>query len=244
MKARANTDKKFLYKYLLIGIATLVFGLYCFYDAFLKYPAQQPASIAYDSLLVDIDERKAAATDEAVNWAEVRESEWKQIAESNGWDTKPPHYTAEKLKHNIQFSIGLGAVCALIAVPCIIWFFRNRGTWLEIDGTRLSSSNGQSVDFSDIQMIDKKKWVKKGLATIHYLDNGSEKSFVLDDLKYDRAVVDQMIAEVETAIPTDKIINGPTEIEIARDREAAIAARQKKLAEMHAGEEAEDADNV
>lgn len=244
MKARANTDKKFLYKYLLIGIATLLYSLYCFYDAFLNYPAQRPASVAYDSLLEDVDERKAAATDDTVNWAEVRESEWKQIAETNGWNAKPPHYTAEELKHNIQFSIGLGAVCALIAVPCIFWFLRNRGTWQEIDGTRLISSNGQSLDFSDIQTVDKKNWVKKGLATIHYLGDGSAKTFVLDDLKYDRAVVDQIIAEVEAAIPAEKIVNGPTEAEIARDREAALAARQKKLAELEAGEEADDADNV
>jgi hypothetical protein len=241
MKARANTDNRFLYKYLLIGIATLLYSLYCFYDAFLNYPAQRPASVAYDTLLEDIDQRKEDAPDADTNWAEVRESEWKQMAEPKGWDIKPPRYTAEELKHNIQFSIGLGGVCALIAVPCILWFLSTRGTWLEIDGTRLSSSSGQSLDFSDIQTLDKKKWVKKGLADIHYLDNGAEKCFVLDDLKYERAVVDQMIAEVEKSISPDKIINGPTEVEIARQREAALAARQKKLAEMEADEESEEA---
>ena len=238
MKARANTDNKFLYKYLLIGLGTLAFSLYCFYDAFLNYPAQRPASVAYDTLLEDIEKRKESASDEAVNWAEIRESEWKKIAESNEWDVKPPHYTAEELKHNIQFSIGLGALCALIGVPCVIWFVRNRGTWLEIDGTRISSSNGQSLDFSDIQILDKKKWVKKGLADIHYLDDGVEKSFTVDDLKYERAVVDQMVVEIEAAISADKIINGPTEAQIALDREAAKAARQKKLDEMEADEEA------
>ena len=240
MKARANTENKFLYKYLLIGIATLLYSLYCFYDAFINYPSQRPASDAYDTLLVDIDDRKAKATDDTINWAKIRESEWTETAESKGWDVKPPHYTAEELKHNIQFSIGLGALCALIAVPCIFWFLKNRGTWLEIDGTRLSASNGQSLDFSDIQTVDKKKWVKKGLANINYQDNGEAKTFVLDDLKYERTVVDQMIAHLEASIPAEKIVNGPTEVEIERDRVAAQLARQKKLAEMEADEETEE----
>lgn len=229
MKARANTDNKFLFKYLLIGIGTLLYSLYCFYDAFLNYPAQRPASVAFEKLEEDIEERKEAAGEEAVNWAEVRETEWKKISESSGWPNKPPHYTPDELKNNINFSIFLGAVCAVITIPCMLWFFKNRGTWLEIDGTRLSSSNGQSLDFSDIQTLDKKKWEKKGLATIHY---GVKKTFVLDDLKYERKIVDEMIAEIEAAIPADKIINGPTEVEIAKASEAKQAARQARLKEL------------
>lgn len=232
MKARANTDNKFLYKYLLIGIGTFLFSLYCFYDAFINYPSQRPASVAYDSLLEDIEERKEAAGENAVNWAEIREAEWQKTAESNGWANEPPHYTADDLKNNINFSIFLGAICGLIAVPCFLWFFKNRGTWLEIDGTRLTSSNGQSVEFSDIQTFDKKKWMKKGLATIQYSDNGVEKTFVVDDLKYERTIVDQMVAEIEAAIPAEKIINGPTEVEIAKEREAKQAARQARLKEL------------
>lgn len=237
MKARANTDNKFLYKYLLIGIATLLYSAYCFYDAFVNYPGQRPASVAFDTLKADIEERKSDAGENAVNWAEVRETEWKEIAESKGWPIKPPHYTAEELGHNINFSIALGAVCALIGVPSVFWFLKNRGTWLEIDGSRLSSSSGQSLDFSDIQTVDKKKWVKKGLATIHYLDNGAANTFVVDDLKYDRKVVDQMVAEIEAAISAEKIVNGPTEVEIDKEREAKQAARQARLKELEGAEE-------
>jgi len=237
MKARANTDNKFLYKYLLIGIATLLYTVYCFYDAFVNYPGQRPASVAYDTLDADIEERKSAAGENAVNWAEVREAEWNEIAESNGWATKVPHYTAKELGHNISFSIASGVVCALISIPLLFWFLKNRGTWLEIDGSRLSSSNGQSLDFSDIQTFDKKKWVKKGLATIHYLDNGSESTFVVDDLKYDRKIVDQMVVEIEAAISAEKIVNGPTEAELTKEREAKQAARQARLSELESAED-------
>lgn len=232
MKARANTDNKFLYKYLLIGIGTFLFSLYCFYDAFVNYPSQRPASVAYDKLLEDIEDQKEAAGEDAINWAEIRESRWQKISEAEGWANKPPHYTADDLKNNINFSIFLGAICGLIAAPCFFWFIKNRGTWVEIDGSRLTSSNGQSVNFSDIQTFDKKRWVKKGLATIHYSDDGADKTFVVDDLKYERTIVDQMVAEIEAAIPADKIINGPTEVEIAEEREAKQAARQARLKEL------------
>ena len=116
MKARANTDNKFLYKYLLIGIGTILFSLYCFYDAFINYPSQRPASAAYDALSEDIEERKAAAGEDAINWGEIRESEWAETSEANGWANKPPHYTEEELGHNINFSIFLGAVLSLIHI--------------------------------------------------------------------------------------------------------------------------------
>ena len=233
MKARANTESKFLYKYLLIGLATLGYCLYCYYDAFINYPAQRPSSVAYDELKLDIQGRQEAATDDATNWGQVRVAEWKALATENGWSEDIPHYTGEELTHNIQFSIFMGLVCTAIAVPCIIWFLRNKGTWLEIDGTKLTSSNRQTVDFSQIETLDKKNWVKKGLAVINFSDaSGQQQRFVLDDLKYERAIVDQMIVEVEEAIGTEKIINGPTESEIKKQREEAIVARQQKLAEL------------
>ena len=71
---------------------------------------------------------------------------------------------------------------------------------------------------------------------IHYSDNGAEKTFVVDDLKYERKIVDEMVAEIEAAIPTEKIINGPTEIEIAKAHEVKQAARQARLKELEGAE--------
>jgi len=232
MKARANTENKFLYKYLLIGIGTLLFSLYGFYDAAINYPSQRPAVEAYEKLDADIEKRKADAGEVAANWAEVRESEWGEIAQSNGWSPKKPYFTSEKLDSGIQFSWFIFAVCALMCIPCFLWFLKNRGTWIEIDGTRLSSSNGQSLDFSEIQTLDKKKWEKKGLAKITYSDEGVDKTFVVDDLKYERKIVDQMVGEIESAISADKIINGLTEIEIAKKLEEKRVAREARLKEL------------
>ncbi len=237
MKARANTDSKFLYKYLLIGIATLLYSIYCYYDAFYNYPQfELPRSQAFDQLKEDIENRQKTA-DPNTNWGEIRAKEWDALTAENGWTVGEPHNTADDVRSNINFSIALGVLCTAIAIPCIIWFFRTKGTWMEIDGSQISHSDGTKFDISQITRLDKKKWEKKGIAVAHYSDSdNTEQTFTIDDLKYERAVVDQMMVEIESVLPADKIVNGPTEAELAEKRAAAQAARQARLKELEADE--------
>ncbi len=102
-------------------------------------------------------------------------------------------------------------MAALIGFPCLFWYFKNRGTWIESTKDGLKSSWGQEVRISQITQFDKKKWEKKGIGVLTYEGpNGTEK-FVVDDLKYSRKEMDQIVCWIESQIPREMIVNGEPE---------------------------------
>lgn len=227
MTLRAETENKFLYKYLLIGIATLAFSCWAFYDASVNYPSKIPKAAAYDKLRND---------DSLTNIQ--RQEQWDVIAAENGWPEQIPEKSVEEIHYDINWNWIFGGVAALIGVPNLVWFLRNRGTWLEMDGNTITNSQGQTVELSQATELDKKKWVKKGIALLKYKsDDGTEKTFVLDDMKYQRGPVDEMMAQIEETIGIEKVVNGPTEANLAEQAAKKKAERQKRLAEAEADSE-------
>ena len=60
---------------------------------------------------------------------------------------------------------------------------------------------------------------KKGIGVVHFKDQfGNEGTFILDDLKFDRKITDEIVRWVESKIPQEMIVNGsPETSEIATE---------------------------
>ena len=102
----------------------------------------------------------------------------------------------------------------VIALPCLIWYLRNRNTWIESTSDGLRSSSGKELKLKQITKFDKKKWAKKGIGVIHFVnDQGAEDTFVVDDLKFNRQTVDEMVRWVESNIKPEMIVNGAAEVQ-------------------------------
>ena len=199
MNLRAIPETNFLLKYLLIGIGCLGFALYSLYDGLIEFPAKLPRAEAFYELV----------SDESLTTEQVNEK-WKAVAKENGWSSKrlskddyPDH-----IRNNIKFqwlflAIGLG-----VGIPCLLWYFKNKNSWLESTDDGLRNSSGQEVKCSQITKFDKRKWEKKGIGILHFMENGEPKTFVVDDLKYDRKTTDEIVRWIENQIPAEMIVNG------------------------------------
>jgi len=215
MKLRANTEKKFLFKYLAIGLACLAFALWAAYDGFVKYPGQMPRAVAYENLILKIE------ADENLGDSDIKKM-WTPIAEENGWSAKKlktdeyPKAIEGKIKYQYLF-MGIGL---LFGIPCLLWYFKTKGTWIEATGDGIRSSKGEEVKINEIVSFDKQKWEKKGIGVIHYKSGGEEKKFVIDDLKYERKPTDEIVDWMESQLSRDIIVNGITEAEF-KDKQKA-----------------------
>ncbi len=199
---RAHTEKKFLLKFLLIGVACSAFAGWAIYDVLIEYPAQIPRLEAWEELL---------ASDHLDD--EQRVQEYRRLAEENGWSSKRPtgDETLKKLKENFIWNYGFIIGGLGIGIPLIGWYLLNRNKWIELTGgNQITSSWGQTVEFDTITQFDKKKWQKKGIGVVYY-GTPAAKKFIIDDLKYERRTTDQIVNVLEKAIGVDKIINGPPE---------------------------------
>lgn len=218
MNLRAAPESKFLLKYLLIGIGCLAFACWSSYDGFYAYPNKIPRSHAWGELQAEgLDSKQEI-------------EKWKAISTENGWSSKrvSKDESVEAIERSIIYQYVFIALGLGIGLPCLIWYLKNKSTWIESTSDGLRSSSGQEVKLSQIEKFDKKKWEKKGIGVLHYkTDDGSSKTFIVDDLKYNRKTMDEIVRWIETKIPAEMIVNGqpePTEPEPVEPESAEVGS--------------------
>ena len=227
MNLRANPEKWFLLKYLLIGLVCLAFAGWATYDAFVKAPAKMPRAQAWEEL-----EAKIAA-DDTLTTGENLSPMWKKISEENGWESKrlTEEHPVASIKKFILYNYGFIAIGLAVGIPCVLWYLKNKGKWIESTEDGLRSSDGQELKISQITQFDKIKWEKKGIGVLHYTnDQGAEEKFIVDDLKFERKTTDKIVAWIEEQIPGEMIVNGLTEVEYK-----AKADEKKRLRDIASG---------
>ncbi len=233
MNKRADTEKFFWLKFLVIGLGTLGYGAYAGYDALITGPHKLEVSAAWEPILKNVSLSE-----------EQRDQEWVEIATKHDWSKKRPkeEYTVKHARDFIWFNYGLWAFCWLIALPCLFWCLRTKGTWIESTENGLRNSAGQELTLDQITKIDKAKWDKKGITMVYYKDaQGVENKFLIDDLKYERVATDEIMAWVEENIDTKLIVNGRLETEIAKEKAKLAAERAARIAEQELEQEQGDA---
>ena len=221
MNKRAEVEKFFWLKFLAIGLGTLGYGAYAAYDAFVTGPHQLEMAEVWDPIH-DSDQSEDA-----------KMKQWEEKASENGWNPKRPkkEYTVKSRTDFITFNYALMALCGLIALPCLLWCLKTKGTWIASTEDGLRNSAGQQLTLDQITKVDKAKWDKKGIAIVHYTDDsGGDRTFLIDDLKFERAPTDDIIAWVEDNIDTKLVVNGRLETEIAatKAKEAAEKAEREQ----------------
>jgi hypothetical protein len=225
MNTRAETEKSFWLKFLIIGLATLGYGLWGAKDALLDGPRRIEQAKIWEPLLnnKELEEKD-------------RMAQWREAAEQNNWNSDRPaaNITTKDAKEFVTWNYGVLVVCSIIALPCLIWCLMARGTWIESTDNGLRNSKGQELTLAQITKIDKAKWDKKGIAVVHFkTDAGVQEKFIIDDLKYQRQPTDTIMAWVEENVDDDLIVNGRTEVQIAADKAKAKADREQQLNETN-----------
>ena len=222
MKKRAETEKFFWLKFLVIGLGTFGYGAWASWDAFVAGPHRLEMSELWEPILnSDLSE-------------EARDDKWKAVATEHGWPTKRPkkEYNVKDSKEFIWFNYGLMGVCWVIALPCLFWCLTTRGSWIEATGDGLRNSAGQQLKLDQITKVDKAKWDKKGITILHYNGDQGMSTFLIDDLKYERAATDEIMAWIENNIDPKLVVNGRLESQIIQDKANEAAEKTAREQEQ------------
>lgn len=194
MAIRADNDPKFTRRFLYMGIAAFGFALWCLYDGAIAYPREQERALVWEK-----------------DFADQPKEEWITYAEERGWSTSLPEESKseEEFKSSLATQYSMGVVSALIGVWLLSIPLRARGRWIESTGTGITSSWGQSFNYSDVVNLEKRQWRKKGIAKVTYMENGRKRKFIIDDYKFDRYKTDEILYELEQNIDPSLITGGP-----------------------------------
>tara|TARA_R110002049_G_scaffold4601_4_gene31793 strand:+ start:9594 stop:10313 length:720 start_codon:yes stop_codon:yes gene_type:complete len=223
---RANFVPGYFRRFLFVFIGCFAFAMYCLYDGFIGYPHKLVISKAYYEMP-----------------EENRTELWRAKAKANGWPLETPK-EPEDIIHGIGQQWFMAGLCALIGLPALWKWFRAKGTWVEGDETRIRNSKGKELAIENITKINKRKWDEKGIATIYYDENGRSKKFVMDDFKYDREPMGQLMRYAEANLTDEQIVGGLSEVnkELQRKQEqAALEAEAREEAELEAQQQEAEA---
>lgn len=199
MNLRANFQRRYLGRYLAMAGIGLFMSAWFAFDGFIGYPQEQLRSAAYEDLASKVEDKKEL------------HQQWRDLARSKGWNVNTPKEKAAEFDNKIVGQFIFGSICFALSVPALFLLLRNRNQWIELNDQILTTSWGQTVDFQQVYLLNKRRWAHKGIAKAHYKDQGQECIFVFDDFKFDRKPTDEMLKHLETFLTADQIVGGPPE---------------------------------
>lgn len=216
MKIRANSNSKFLRRFLLIAAVCFGYLLWASYDIVITSPKGMKKTNEY----------WVEAEEDGVKVWKQRHSgeEWTRILKENHWPVGAPK-TPPAAAGFLYFNCALAFVCLIGGGLATHKFLRANNTWIELEGDQFQTSWGEAFGVNEIQSIDKKRWERKGVAQIAYSSQGARNVFVLDDFKYMRDETDEILYQIEQQLSDEQIINGKRELS------AEAKAEEKRLAE-------------
>ena len=127
------------------------------------------------------------------------------LSGKKGWSDSEPKY------HNsseILAQIIIGSILLLSALYVLLLTLINRGRSIGSDEVSFTTEKGLVIDFKTINKIDTRKWNKKGLAYIFYVnEKGLPSKTVIDDLKYKGA--DEILERIKNEFTGELVENIP-----------------------------------
>ena len=166
------------------GLIALFFtgiGLWFLFDGMAGYPRSNERWLAHEKFK-----------------AEDRLSEWPAFAKKAGWNEEPPHKFYKK--EDITGQYVLGVLSLLVGAGALVyWAGQIKGVF-KLDGDTVVIPGGKRVPLESITGVNRKNWDAKGLATVFYTIDGRCGKYVLDDYKYDREPIHEIMAVIEAKL--------------------------------------------
>lgn len=107
---------------------------------------------------------------------------WREYTKENGLNASPPEepYDAQKIRE--QWIVG-GVCAGLVGIAGFI-LLRTLMRSISVDDQAITSSQGKRILFSDLKVLDLRKWETKGLAFIDYDGESGQGRIRIDGLTY------------------------------------------------------------
>ena len=181
---RADAELSFFRRFLWIAIACVIGTGWCLLDALVTYPRKLEIAEVYESY---------SQTDEDAQ-------QWEEEATLRGWSVNPPDKTTHELEALIVNQYILMAGCIIVGIIMFAKWHLPRGTWIEGDEKEIRDSQGKQLSLDRLVGIDKRRWQQKGIAVLHFNQDGRKQRFTLDDFKYNREATGKILEYAEAKL--------------------------------------------
>lgn len=107
---------------------------------------------------------------------------WQDYSAQHGYNSKPPEEPYTKREIDEQWICS--AVCVILAVVAAFFLIRTIRRRISADEEGVTSQDGKRVPYTDIKVLDLRKWSNKGLAYASYEGASGKGRLRIDGLTY------------------------------------------------------------
>lgn len=142
-----------------------------FQDEPAMYPSETDFNEKWPPILKEIGERNSSEL-------------WKEYSKEKGWPQVVDPQEDRKSLRKINEQLGAAAACLVLCLVTLFFLVRTKGRVMKVDDQGYYPPGGGLIPFSDLETLDKRKWESKGLATLTYRKDGTEKKTKIDGMVY------------------------------------------------------------
>ncbi|MCX5659497.1 MAG: hypothetical protein NTW19_07210 [Planctomycetota bacterium] len=174
-------------------VLCLGMGAWFLYDGFVLYPHQRDIYNEFSRFE-----------------QENRQSDWPAYAREHGYpDGTQGRPGRDHSVTDLIFQQGMGILLAPMGLVLLYQFLSSFSRYVATDDSGVSTGPGRHVPFAAITTVNKRLWDRKGVAYINYDNAGSKGHITLDDWKFDRKAIHQILRDVESHLRPEQIEGGP-----------------------------------
>lgn len=210
---RANFQNGYLTRYTILAVVCLGMCAWFAYDGFVAYPAKLEVAEAFDEI-ADLPGKEI-------------EERWNEITTEKGWKNRRPEKRAEEIHSDITEQYFWAALTFALGIPALVLLFRSRGSWVERTATGLKTSWGQTLEFAEVEALNKRRWEKKGIAKASFKDGDATRYFTFDDFKFDREPLGKILRDLEATLTDEQVTGGLKEVDADAKRESEKASAEQ-----------------
>jgi hypothetical protein len=107
---------------------------------------------------------------------------WREYSKERGLDASPPEHPYDAGKIREQWIVFV--ICSILAAIAAFFLLRTMRRSISADGESVTDQRGKRVPFTDMKVLDLRKWETKGLAFIDYDGASGTGKIRLDGLTY------------------------------------------------------------
>lgn len=192
MNHQATVNSSYRWQVAFMAAFILFWALYFLYDGYVGYPYKRQVAQEF-AKFQDSDSKE----------------EWVDYARDIGLTVGSNENTGHDYS---DWDIRTQKIIGYLLMPwtLLMWvsLLRLTGRRIESDGDGITASWGPRVDYDAITSLNLNRWRSKGIAVLHYNDTaGKTRRFVLDNFKYTRNAINDMVEEIESRLDSSQIIS-------------------------------------
>ena len=162
-------------------------------DENLASPEAWEAYVAKQTIpFEDDDSMYPGGTDFEEKWPEILlkmdnhkgDDLWTEYSGEKGWPQKVSAENDAKTASQIRDQLIAAIVCFLLTAVTLFFLLRTKARLMKVDAKGFYPPGGALIPFSDMRVLDKRKWETKGIATLTYESEGQEKKAKIDGMVY------------------------------------------------------------